>query len=245
MIAELYDMCKSRGDFVFTNAEVRAVCAKVGFSNQYDATKIDSLTELPDALTDDDAFVVHLGRGSHQFVFGIASGYHRFEDIPDSQKLHWPYRRSILNNINTSGSNILAAGYNQRIIHDFLYGDMVASPKVHLSNRTEISSIYRVGNDNINAGRVRVRIDMTTEYLGAITVFDAPNGIPGDFNVFRLFNPFHFYLQGVESLVNSIDCCYLLRKGNRLRLYLYRFEDPYNPGSIKLARNAEYTLVER
>lgn len=112
VITELYDMCKSRQDFVFTNDEVKAVCAKVVFSNPFDATKIDSSSGLPDNLVEDDAFIVHLGRGSHQFVFGIARGYHQFEPVPDNRKYQWNYRRSMLNNINTSESNILSVGYN-------------------------------------------------------------------------------------------------------------------------------------
>ena len=246
VLTELYEMCKSRQNFVFTNNEVKEICADIGFGNPFDATKIDSSTGLPDALIEDDAFVVHLGRGSHQFVFGIENGYHNFEPIPDSSKYQWPYRRSILNNINTSESNILSVGYNQRIIHDFLYTDIAASPKVYGSNRTHIPLNYRVGNATVEVDRLQVEIDMTLEHLGNITVFEAKNGEPSDFNVFQLFNPFRYYLRVVEGLKeSSINCCYLLRSRDRLRLYLYRFEDAGNPGSITLIRNAEYTLVER
>ena len=248
VIAELYDMCKSRQNFVFTNNdEVKAVCAEVGFGNPFDATKIDSSAGLPDTLIEDDAFVVHLGHGSHQFVFGIASGYHEFEPIPDNRKYQWPYRRSMLNNINTSESNILSVGYNQRIIHDFLYEDIAASPKVYGSNRTHIPLDYRIGSDEINVRRVQVEIDFTVEHQGQITVFEAKNGEPMDFNVFQLFNPFRYYLRVTENLsVSSIQCCYLLRpKADKLQLYLYEFTDSRNPGSIELIRNAEYTLVER
>ena len=246
VIAHLYDRCKVRGNFVFDNNEVKAVCAEVDFGNPFDATKIDNSAGLPDSMIADDVFVVHLGRGRHQFVNGIASGYHRFEPIPDERLYQWPYRRSILNNINTSESNILSVGYNQRIIHDFLYEDIAASPKVYGSNRTHIPLDYRIGEDAIVASRVQVEIDFTLEYLGAITVFEAKNGAPGDFNVFQLFNPYRYYRRATESPpVTGINCCYLLRQDNRLRLYLYSFEDPQNPGSIRLERNAEYTLVPR
>lgn len=242
----VYKECQARGIFVFNNDLVREICAQVGFKNHFDVTKIDSSAALPDALRRDDVFVVHLGGGSHQFVRRIAAGYHRFEPIPDSGKIQWQYRRSILNNINTSESNILSVGYNQRIIHDFLYEDIAAAPKVYGSNRTHIPLDYRIGEDRISVSRVQVEIDMTMEREGAITVFEAKNGGPPDFNVFQLFNPYRYYLretQGAQGV--SIDCCYLLRSASRLRLYLYRFQDPRNPGSIQLARNAEYELVER
>ena len=243
---------------IFDNSEVRRVCNKIGFGNQFDVTKLDNSTDLPNALVAEDIFVVHLGTprkrpgeqgrppARHQFVRGIAQGYHRFELIPEERCYQWPYRRSILNNINTSESNILSVGYNQRIIHDFLYADITASPKVYGSNRTQIPLQYRVGTDEVNATRVQIEIDLTLEHLGGITVFEAKNGEPADFNVFQLFNPYRYYRRVTQSPpVTGINCCYLLRQGDRLRLYLYSFDDPENPGSIRLERNAEYTLVPR
>ena len=245
VLTELYDMCKSRQNFVFSNDEVKAVCAKVEFGNPFDATKVDSSAGLPDALIDDDAFIVHLGRGLYQFAFGIANGYHRFEPIPDNRKYQWHYRPSILNNINTGESDIPYWGYNQRVIHDFLYADRTVSPKVYLSDQPQISPNYRIGEEEINAAQVQVEIDMTAEHLGTITVFEAKNGEPPDFNVFQLFNPFRYYLQAVKDLAeSSINCCYLLRNGDNLRLYLYQFGDSHTPQSINLVRNAEYVLIE-
>ena len=69
----LYAVCKERGNFVFINKEVRKACARIGFGNPFDATKIDSSLLLPDAMSADDAFVVHLGNGKHKFVFGIGA----------------------------------------------------------------------------------------------------------------------------------------------------------------------------
>ena len=86
---------------------------------------------------------------------------------------------------------------------------------------------------------------MTLEHQRVITVFEAKNGSPRDFNVFQLFNPYRYYLRATEDMdVESIQCCYLVRqrnrrRGDKLRLYLYSFADPQNPGSIYLERNAE------
>ena len=246
VIARLYALCREREDMTFDNNEVKAICAEVGFGNPFDATKIDNSAVLPERLRQDDAFVVHLGRGRHRFVSGIANGYHNFEPIPEENRYQWRYRRSILNNINTSESNILSVGYNQRIIHDFLYEDIAAAPKVYGSHRTQIPLDYRIGDDNINVNRVQVEIDFTLEYQRQITVFEAKNGEPADFNVFQLFNPYRYYRQATEGLEGvSIRCCYMLRRENRLRLYLYSFADPQLPGSIRLLRNAEYNLVPR
>lgn len=246
VLEALYAVCKERGNFVFSNKEVKQACAQIGFGNPFDATKIDSSLVLPGALVSDDAFVIHLGKGNHRFMFGINSGYHRFEAVPDPSKIKWKYRRSILNNINTSESNILSVGINQRVIHDFLYRDITVSPKTYGSHRTKVPLSYRIGKDNINVDKVQVEIDLTIEHQGKITVFEAKNGEPPDFNVFQLFNPYRYYLQAIEGSDKfSINCCYLLRENDRLRLYLYTFDDDRNPGSIRLMRNAEYNLVKR
>lgn len=247
VLTELFELCVGRQDFTFGNEDdVKPICLTHGFKNPFDVTKIDNSRGLPPVLRENDMFVVHLGEGHHKFVPGIARGYHGFEAVPIEQTFTWKYRRSLLNNINTSESNILSVANNQRIIHDFLYEDIMASPKSYGSNRTKIPAKYHVGEDPVDIDLVQVEIDFTLEYGGVVTFFEAKNGEPKDFNVFQLFHPLHYYLKATEEKeVKSIQACYLLRKRNRLRLYLYSFDDPSTPESIRLERNAEYTLVER
>ena len=246
VITELYGMCKSRRNFVFSNKDVKVVSAKVGFSNQYDVTKLDSTAKLPDMLAADDVFVVHLGRGMHKFVHGIDVGYHKFEAVSANDRFQWYYRPGILDNTNTSESNILSVGYNQRIIHDFLYRDITASPKAYGAHRTFITFGYSIGDDVIQCNRLQLEIDLTTEFQGRITIFEAKNGEPHDFNIFQLFHPYRYYVDKLDNLqADSIECCYLLRHDKEIRLYLYTFKDPNDPGSVVLRRNAEYVLVER
>lgn len=248
VITELYRLCRHRRDFRFHNDDVKDVCSKIGFSNAYDATKLDRSALLPPALIEDDTFVVHVGEGWHQFVEGIAVGYHRFENVPEENHIPWRYHRSILNNVNTSESNLLFVGYNHKIIHDFLYQDISAAPRQYGSNRTKIPLNFSIGNHRIRATKVQMEIDLTVEYNDQVTVFEAKNGFPPDFNVFQLFNPVRYYwgLQKTLSLpLQEVNACYLMRKRDRLRLYLYTFDDIDKPASIRLLRNAEYTLVER
>ena len=253
IISKMYAKCKERGDMAFSNQDVRDVCDHVGFGNQYDATKWDHSDKLPDVLKNDDMFVMHLGDGRHKFVSGIDVGYHQFEPVPAEQHCQWPYRRSLLNNVNTSESNILSVCYNQRLFHKFLYGDITSKPKVYGSNRTKINVDYCIGGVQMSLTKLQVEIDLTMEHLGRVTVFEAKNRFRPDFNVFQLFNPYRYFLglRDSDDLdVKVVECCYLLRQRNRkqhdrLRLYLYTFDDAENPGSIRLIRNAEYALVER
>ena len=249
VLLKLYEQCQQRGESVFSNNDVREACREVGFSNLYDATKIDNTSLLPTRLKNDDVFVVHLGRGQHRFVTGIGEGYHVFEDIPDSCRRDWQYRRSILNAINSSESNILSVMFNQRIIHDFLYQDITVSPRQYNSHRTNVSFNYSLAGTLIRATNLQVEIDFTLEHDGLITVIEAKNGFPADFNIFQLYNAFRYYRRIIDARPDratiTIACCYLLRQGPIVRIYRYTFADLDLPSSIQLIANAEYRLVER
>ncbi|HJH27063.1 MAG TPA: hypothetical protein C5S37_09925 [Methanophagales archaeon] len=138
VIAELFKRCQKKKDFVFDNVLVKQVCKEYGFGNPFDATKLDDTSKFPQILLDEDYFILHLGRGRHKFVKGINNGFHSFEDINEDNIFDWKYRKSILNEFDTSESNILSVAGNQRIIHDFLYEAIVASPKVYNARRTKM-----------------------------------------------------------------------------------------------------------
>ena len=139
VIAELFKRCKRKKDFVFNNTLVKKLCKKYGFGNPFDVTKLDDTSKFPQILLDEDYFILHPGKGKHKFVEGIKNGFHPFEKIIKNNVFDWKYRKSILNELDTSESNILSVANNQRIIHDFLYDDIVASPKVYNARRTKMN----------------------------------------------------------------------------------------------------------
>ncbi|CAI8209617.1 MAG: Uncharacterised protein [Alphaproteobacteria bacterium] len=195
--------------------------------------------------------IAHLGKGKHKFIKAEDYWFHRFENIR-AETIQWPYRKSALNETDTSESNILSVGFNQRIIHDFLYEDIVASPKMYGSRRTRINADYMVGKEKLKVTKVQMEIDLTTEHLGAVTVFEGKNNFPEDFAVYQLFHPFLYFHQmklSGEIDVNEINCCYLTRKKiagfSVIRLHLYGFEDPSRLDSLFLKKCAEYKLVPR
>lgn len=252
VITELFKRCKQKNDFVFDNALVKQVCREYNFGNPFDATKLDDTSKFPQILLDEDYFILHLGGGKHKFVKGINIGFHHFEDIDEDNIFDWKYRNSLLNEFDTSESNILSVASNQRIIHDFIYGDIVASPKVYNARRTKINLSYHVGDDEINAQNLQMEIDLTMELNGKVTVFEGKNGFPENFAVYQLFHPFKYYsiLKKEKKLdIKQITCCYVLREREKersvLRLYNYTFEDEDNIASIKLLKNAQYNLIKR
>lgn len=254
LLVAVYQACKSRNNMVFDNLFIddinRARSLNVG--NKFDVTKIDNSHVLPEELRNDDIFVVHLGGGRHQFVEGVKRGYHNFEKIINEEKINWPYRKSILNEVDTSESNIISVASNQRILHDFLYSDIVENPKAYNSRRTKFSSHYFIGQDNITIDKQQIEIDFSLELNSNVTFVEGKNGFSKDFAIYQLFLP-QLYLSELnqrDSLgVDSINCCYLLRKRkgsiSTIRCYLYRFTQYNKLDSIELIKKAEYRLAQR
>jgi hypothetical protein len=252
VITEIFKHCKKNGNFVFDNALVKKVAKKYNFGNAFDATKLDNREKFPQILLDEDYFILHLGEGKHKFVKGISKGFHEFEEIPKENIYDWKYRKSILNEFDTSESNILSVGFNQRIIHDFLYDDIVANPKMYGARRTKTSFTFYIGDEKVEAKNLQMEIDLTVEYSGVVTVFEGKNDFPKDFAVYQLYFPFLYYYELKKEnrlAIKEINCCYLLREkkkdGSKIKIYKYTFENPYDMSSIKLLKNAQYNLVKR
>jgi hypothetical protein len=252
VIGELFRICNERGDYVFDNNLVKKVCQDISFGNPFDATKVDNSALLPEEVREADYFIIHLGKGEHAFVKGVSIGYHKFEEISDDNRNDWKYRKSVLNEADTSESNILALATNQRIVHDFLYEDIVAAPKVYYPRRTKTSFTFIVGGREYSANRLQMEIDLTFEYLGTVTILEAKNGFPEDFAVYQLYNPFRYFYEMKDCGkldIGGIDCCYVLRDViddvSIVRLYSYTFSDYSDMGSIKLKKSAEYRLIRR
>ena len=87
----------------------------------------------------------------------------------------------------------MSVASNQRIIHDFLYEDIVAGPKVYSARRTKMNLSYKVGNESIQTENLQMEIDLTMELHGVVTIFEGKNGFPENFAVYQLFHPFKYF----------------------------------------------------
>ena len=253
ILAGLFEMCRARGDMVFTSEELREIAARHNFSNPHDAVKLDNLSKLPKVMLESDHCLIHLGKGRHQFVRGVMAGFHRFERIPAACEVERPYNPSLLNEANTSESNILSVGVNQRIFHEFLYGDKEVEPKVYCAHRTKRSVSYTMAGARIRTDALQMECDLTFELGGRVTIFEGKNeparGLTSDFAVYQLFHPYLYYSALKEEKkypIDKIDGCYFLRRKDGedsvARVYLYEFREK-NPASIRLVKCAEYRLV--
>ncbi|MDW8104249.1 MAG: hypothetical protein RMK92_04490, partial [Armatimonadota bacterium] len=200
MLQALFEECQRHGEWEFDNRKVKEVCEQVEFGNPFDATKVDSMDGLPDTIRQQGFCVIHVGRGKHRFVRELDKWYHVFEDIEQEEIVQWRYRKSLLNDLDTGEATVLSFVYNQHILHDFLYEDVVASPKIYIPGRTRADLRYQVGNTRVDAPSQQMEIDLTMEYQGTVTVLEAKSKFLRDFAVYQLFHPVLFYLQKASEV---------------------------------------------
>ena len=247
LLARLYSECIRRGNLEFGREEVREAARAVGFTNPFDATKIDHSDLLPAELRQADIALIRLGQGKFTFVKGIGSVYHALE--PVQRNFEEDYRPSLLNHTDTSESSILSTAFNQRILHKLLYYNRSEGANLYMSRRTKMSLVFRLGDQNFESEVIQMEMDMVLENRGRVTILEGKNGFRKDFNIFQLYNPFRYFRMLKEQgiAIDSIDCCYAARmrgKGeHRLRFHLYRFMDPQTPTSIELLDSCEYRLI--
>lgn len=261
VIEELLKICKRKNDFTFHNDLVKAVSAKVGFGNPFDVTKLDNKAKLPDVLLKNDIAIIHLGSGYHQFIKGIDKLYHDFEPIKKIQK--WEYRKSILNQYDTSESNILSVANNQRILHHFLFGkdtefddvDILKRPKTYFPHRTKTSFEYSFGKEaKLELKNIQIEVDLTIEFQGTVGVFEAKNGVPDSFSVYQLYHPFLYYYNAnkqneLKGKIKNVFCVYVVREtakdGDVIKLWAYTFTRQTDITSIKFVKSAAYKLIKK
>lgn len=259
VLREIYHRCQMAGDFEFANGLVKEVCKEIGFGNPFDATKIDRCELLPQELIAQDIGLIHVGKGKHRFVKGLHIAFHEFEPI--MQEIAWPYQKSLLNEYNSSEANILSVANNQRILHNFAFGqdrefddvDITRRPKTYFPHRTKADLSYhfdRLGEVKLQG--IQIEIDLTIEFEGTIAVFEAKNGKPDNFSVYQIYHPFLYYHEARQKLVmkdkvKDIVCVYVVRQKlaeiTVLKLWKYSFAEPYNIASIKFLESACYNLV--
>jgi hypothetical protein len=261
VIEELYRHYTRTGNPVFHNNLVKEISAKLSFGNPFDATKIDNKTKLPKILLDNDYTIIHLGNGNHRFMKGISKVYHDFEPIQETYD--WAYKKSILNQYNTSESNILSVANNQRLLHYFLFGedkefenvDIAERPKTYFPHRTKTSLDYFFGrNTPVSLKNIQIEIDLTIEFQGIIGVFEGKNGKPDSFNVYQIYHPFLYYYNAnkdirIKGKIEQIYCIYVVRESNKngdvIKLWQYTFEDPLDITTIKFIKSTAYNLINK
>ena len=259
VLERLFLQCEQKGSYEFSNSDVKQVANAVDFKNPFDATKVDSREILPQSIYQKGYCIAHIGKGRYRFIPELQNWYHDLETIlPKEEVIKWRYRKSLLNDIDRGEASALSLAFNQHILHDFIYEDVVASPKIYVPGRSRTTIEYTVGNTHIKAEDQQLEMDLVLEYQGTVTVIEAKNKAFSSFKnfaVYQLFYPIKYYLNRAkdkEISIPHINACYVLRQASsgasgvtKVRLYLYEFANPKRLDSIRLVRKAEYHLKQR
>lgn len=261
VIEELFKICKEKNNFEFHNDLVKDVCKKIGFGNPFDVTKLDNRTKLPDVLVKNDYAIIHIGSGSHKFIKGIDKVFHDFEPI--QKTVEWNYKKSLLNQYNSSESNILSVANNQRILHHFLFGQdtefddvyITKRPKTYFPHRTKTSFEYNFGRGtHLELKNIQIEIDLTIEFQGNIGVFEGKNGKSDTFSIYQIYHPFLYYYNAnkkteLKGKIKDIYCVYVVREKSKehdtIKLWAYTFSNPLDITSIKFIKSASYKLINQ
>ena len=261
VIDELFKICKRKNNFIFHNKLVKEVCVKYGFGNPFTATKFDNKKGLSKLLIEKNYAVIHLGSGNHKFIKNINKVFHDFEPI--RKKINWKYKKSLLNQYNSSESNILSVTNNQRILHHFLFGqdtefddvDINKRPKTYFPHRTKTSFEYNFGKGTkLVLKNIQIEVDLTIEFQGTIGVFEGKNGKPDTFSIYQIYHPFLYYFNAnkkteLKGKIKEIYCVYVVREKSKthdtIKLWAYTFSNPLDITTIKFIKSASYKMINQ
>jgi hypothetical protein len=260
VIKQIFKICVQKDNLEFHNDMVKDVCRKIGFGNPFDVTKLDNKTKLPDILLENNYAIIHVGNGKHMFIKGIDKVFHDFEPI--QKEINWEYKKSLLNQYNTSESNILSVANNQRILHHFLFGkdaefddtDILKRPKTYFPHRTKTSFEYYFGESTkMELKNIQIEVDLTIEFQGNIGVFEGKNGKPDSFSVYQIYHPFLYYYNAnkqteLKGKIKNIYSVYVVREKGKendtIKLWAYTFENPLDITTIKFIKSVSYKLIK-
>ena len=250
---------RSRGEkeLVFSNRLVKEITGS-RLSNQFDVTKVDTSSKLPETLRREDLFIVHLGGGEHRFVKGIGHGYHLFEDVPPDRVRPWEYVPGLMDGTDKSEAGVLSLAFNQDVIQHFLFGDRKVQLKIQLPRRTRDKILntfeYNVAKTTVSVNNLQIETDFIVERNGDIAIGEAKYSpkvgfFPEDFAVAQVYLPYRRLLKLRErkNWQKKARCMFLVhykpkKTEEAIRIYEYDFDDWRDMASIKLVKNAEYRL---
>ena len=249
--------------YIFTNDDSKDLSIPLKFKNHNDATHIDTLQGLSPLMKKHDFCIFHLGTISgektarHCFFSPANVAFHEFEpiserDITDLDDM----KIGLLDETNSSESNILSLVYNHGILRQFLYGgDLRASPDIYMSHRAKRKTEHRIGDTSLPTAKIQFEVDMTFAHDGTVTVFEGKNwkANRNNFAIYQLYMPYRHYemmsRERPEIGIREINCCYVVRRkqkwGSEIHAYLYKFDDPEDLTSIKFIKNKQFNLIYR
>lgn len=232
----------------FHNRDIKKISGS-DFSNQFDATKFDSEDKLPEKVRTEGFFIVHLGKGSHAFIKG--KGYHKFEKIETIKE--WKKGRSLIDTVSESEAQSISTAFNDKIIHDFLFGNINIEIKIHTARRARVSYKFVINDIILRADVLQIEMDGIYESgdYKTIAAVEVKNQEHETFEIRQLFSTMKYFegMQRTQKIPSDykIRILFMIRaregKEDKFKIYEYKFENTEDPNSIKFVKAVQYNRV--
>ncbi len=256
---------KNKDFIVFNNNLVRKYAVKYGFGNQFDVVKHNTQATLPEEMVDESYFIIHLGRGKHAFIRGSKcgfNGFHLFENIPMKNRIKWRYNPSLMDRLSMSESQTISTVFNDRIIHDFMFGNKDDRILYHAGRRARVSfTAEACPGLEFDAHSLQLEVDAffempeTDDKPPILATVEGKKTSASEFEVRQLFTVMQYLHKGVEDGLlpknTEIHNLYVVSDSPEsksvewwyhIRIYDYYFQNPRVMSSIKLRKAKEYQL---
>lgn len=209
--------------------------------------KWDTYESLPKSLKDNAINILPVNNRSY-----ILGKFDLYKDLPEFQTsskeiktVTVPYFETInIDNIN-SESNAINVLLITDILSDFLNED---DPIQTFNGRMgsgmfdfNINTFDEKGFLNISVESAQIEIDAGFETKESVTIMEAKNVINNNMNIRQLYYPYRLWRSKVRKPIRNVFSIY----SNKVyKLLEYEFTDPKDFSSIRLIKEADYSLED-
>jgi len=274
VVLKLFHLARKNSDnkamLVFDNHQVKKLCQRVGFQNQYDVVKHNSPSSLPVEVAEKGYFIVHLGRkgkeaARHAFVYDSSStfnGFHSFEKIPEGQRKKWSYNKNLLSGVSEAEAQTISTLYHAGAIKDFLIGNQRRPILMHLGRRAKVNLEGEIcPGVQFPGDSIQLEIDAfiecpkTKSKPAILAAVEAKTTTAECFEVRQIYTSMRYMHSKIEDKLipsqTEVHSIYVVQKGamikslegqHMVRVYDYCFSDPNVMSSIKLRKSRLYKM---
>lgn len=207
--------------------------------------KFDHILNLPIIFSKNKLSILPITRGD--YVISHFEAYHKFEETDNNIiKVAFPsYIQSLDYNNITSETVALNCAIATGILEDFT-GDEQIVPTVsgRMGSGNFDFMIKNIQNGeycDVSVNNSQIEIDAAYEGLRYLSLFEAKRDLSDDFLVRQIYYPYRTWQDRIEKEVKPI---FLIYSNGIFRLFQYKFENPYDYGSLVLVKQCNYSIED-
>lgn len=205
-------------------------------------TKFDHKVNLPKIFADNNLSILPITRGD--YVISTFSAYKELDALAqEAQRISIPaHIQSLMPQFLTSEAIAINCAGACGILSDFLEDDeLVPTVNGRMSSGNFTFDIDTAsGAKCIAVSNAQIEIDAAYEGIRYLSLFEAKRDLADDFLIRQLYYPFRVWDARVTKEVKPV---FLVFSNGMFNLYQYRFENPQDYNSLKLAKQKNYIIA--